>query len=108
MAAVNYHFDIKLKLLIEMIDRRAGSLNHARQVRLESVEINKDTSYETVRALICAMWEPLLQYYLSGDSGWHYYCQYLARMSGADVPEFREILNREYNQGSQSFLKSCS
>ena len=105
LAAVNYHFDSKLNLLIEMIHRRAGSPNHARQVRLDSVEINKDEPYETVRALICAMWEPLLQYYLSGDSGWHYYCRYLARMIGADVPEFREILNREYNQVSKSFLK---
>ena len=105
LAAVNYHFDSKLNLLIEMIHRRAGSLNHARQVRLDSVEIDKEKPYETVRALICAMWEPLLQYHLIGDSGWHYYCRYLARMIGADVPEFREILNREYNQVSQSFLK---
>ena len=105
LAAVTYHFDSKLNLLIEMIHRRAGSLNHARQVRLDSVKIDKEKPYETVRALICAMWEPLLQYYLSGDSGWHYYCRYLARMIGADVPEFREILNREYNQVSQSFLK---
>ena len=105
LAAVNYHFDSKLNLLIEMIHRRAGSLNHARQVRLDSVEIDKEKPYETVRALICAMWEPLLQYYLSGDSGWHYYCRYLARMIGADVPEFREILSSEYNQVSQSFLK---
>jgi AcrR family transcriptional regulator len=72
LAAVNYHFDSKLNLLIEMIHRRAGSLNHARQVRLDSVEIDKEKPYETVRALICAMWEPLLQYYLSGDSGWHH------------------------------------
>ena len=105
LAAVNYHFDSKLNLLIEMIHRRAGSLNHARQARLDSVEIDTEKPYETVRALICAMWEPLLQYYLSGDSGWHYYCRYLARMIGADVPEFREILNREYNQVSQSFLQ---
>ena len=105
LAAVNYHFDSKLNLLIEMIHRRAGSLNHARQARLDSVEIDTEKPYETVRALICAMWEPLLQYYLSGDSGWHYYCRYLARMIGADVPEFREILNREYNQVSKSFLK---
>ena len=105
LAAVNYHFDSKLNLLFEMIHRRAGSLNHARQVRLDSVEIDKEKPYETVRALICAMWEPLLEYYLSGDSGWHYYCRYLARMIGADVPEFREILNSEYNQVSQSFLK---
>ena len=104
LAAVNYHFDSKLNLLIEMIHRRAGSLNHARQARLDSVEIDTEKPYETVRALICAMWEPLLQYYLSGDSGWHYYCRYLARMIGADVPEFREILNREYNQVSKSFL----
>ena len=105
LAAVNYHFDSKLNLLIEMIHRRAGSLNHARQARLDSVEIDTEKPYETVRALICAMWEPLLKYYLSGDSGWHYYCRYLARMIGADVPEFREILNSEYNQVSQSFLK---
>ena len=105
LAAVNYHFDSKLNLLFEMIHRRAGSLNHARQVRLDSVEIDKEKPYETVHALICAMWEPLLEYYLSGDSGWHYYCRYLARMIGADVPEFREILNSEYNQVSQSFLK---
>ena len=105
LAAVNYHFDSKLNLLTEMIHRRAGSLNDARQVRLDSVEIDKEKPYETVRALICAMWDPLLQYYLSGDSGWHYYCRYLARMIGTDLPEFREILNREYNQVAQSFLK---
>ena len=105
LAAVNYHFDSKLNLLIEMIHRRAGSLNHARQARLDSVEIDTEKPYETVRALICAMWDPLLQYYLSGDSGWHYYCRYLARMIGTDLPEFREILNREYNQVAQSFLK---
>ena len=105
LAAVNYHFDSKLNLLVEMIHRRADSLHHAREVRLNAVEIDKEKPYETVRALICAMWEPLLQYYLSGDSGWHYYCRYLARMIGTDVPEFREILNREYNQVAQSFLK---
>jgi AcrR family transcriptional regulator len=105
LAAVNYHFDSKLNLLVEMIHRRAGSLNHAREVRLNAVEIDKEKPYETVRALICAMWEPLLQYYLSGDPGWRYYCRYLARMIGADEPEFREILNREYNPVAKSFLK---
>ena len=104
LAAVNYHFDSKHNLLVEMIHRRAGALNEARQERLDQVTINRDKPYETVYALVQAMFEPLLEYYLSGDEGWHYYCKYLARMIGSDPLEFRTIINREYNDIAKTFI----
>jgi len=104
LAAVNYHFDSKHNLLVEMIHRRAGALNEARQGRLDQVTINRDKPYETVYALVQAMFEPLLDYYLSGDDGWHYYCRYLARIIGADPSEFRTIISREYNDIAKTFI----
>ena len=110
LAAVNYHFDSKHNLLVEMIHRRAGTLNEARQRRLDLVTINPDKPYETIYALIQAMFEPLLEYYLSGDKGWHYYCLYLARMIGADSDplEFHTIINREYNDVAQTFIEKLA
>jgi len=87
----------------EMIHRRAGALNEARQGRLDQVTINRDKPYETVYALVQAMFEPLLEYYLSGGDGWHYYCVYLARMVGVDPLEFRTIINSEYNDIAKTF-----
>lgn len=104
LAAVNYHFDSKHNLLEEMIHRRAGALHEARLGRLDQVTINRDKPYETVYALVRAMFEPLLEYYLSDDEGWHYYCRYLARMVGADPLEFRTIINREYNNTANAFI----
>jgi len=104
LAAVNYHFDSKYNLLEEMVHRRAGALNKARQERIDQVTINPDKPYETVYALVQALFEPLLEYYLSGDEGWHYYCKYLARIVGADPLEFRTIVNREYNDVAKAFL----
>lgn len=108
LAAVNYHFDSKHNLLVEVIHRRAGRLNEARRELLDAVELDPNQPFKTIHLLVRAMWEPLLNYYLSGDDGWHYYCRYLARMIGADEPAFREILNREYNGISKIFLEKLS
>ena len=104
LAAVNYHFESKHNLLVEMIHRRAGALNEARQTRLNQVKIDRDKPYENVYALVQAMFKPLVEYYLSGDDGWHYYCRYLARMIGADPLEFRTIINHEYNDIAKTFI----
>lgn len=104
LAAVNYHFDSKHNLLVEMIHRRAGVLNEARQVRIDQVTIDPNKPYDTVYALIQALFEPLLEYYLSGDEGWHYYCKYLARMSGTTTVEMRTIVSDEYNDIANTFI----
>lgn len=104
LAAVNYHYDSKQNLLEEMIHRRAGTLNEARRERLDQVTINPDEPYESVYALVQAMFEPLLEYYLSDDDGWHYYCKYLARMAGAHALEFSSIVNQEYNDIAKTFI----
>ena len=104
LAAVNYHFDSKHNLLVEMIGRRAGILNETRQSRIAGVTVDQDKPYVTVYALVQAMFEPLLEYYLSEDDGWHYYCRYLARMIGADPSEFRSIIAREYNDVAKLFI----
>ena len=104
LAAVNYHFDSKHNLLQEMIHRRAGILNEARRERLDQVTIDQSKPYETVYALIRAMFEPLLEYYRSEDDGWHFYCKYLARMVGAHSFELRAITNSEYNDIAKTFI----
>jgi len=87
-----------------MIHRRAGALNEARRERNDQVTINPDEPYETVYTLVQAMFEPLLEYYLSGDDGWHYYCKYLARMIGAIPLEFSSIVSHEYNDIAKIFI----
>ncbi|MDA0630469.1 MAG: helix-turn-helix domain containing protein, partial [Proteobacteria bacterium] len=40
LAAVNYHFDSKYNLLVEVIHRRAGRLNEARLKLMDAGELN--------------------------------------------------------------------
>jgi AcrR family transcriptional regulator len=82
VAAVNYHFGGKDKLVRAVIDRRMLSLEQARGARLDAVETLAEgegrapTTAELVEALVA----PLFEQALEGDSGWRHFIRLVSRL----------------------------
>ena len=82
VAAVNYHFGGKDKLVRAVIGRRMSSLEAARGARLDAVkalaarEQRAPTPAELVEALIA----PLFEQALEVDSGWRHFIRLVSRL----------------------------
>ncbi|WP_051768044.1 TetR/AcrR family transcriptional regulator [Sphingobium sp. DC-2] len=86
LAAVNYHFGTKEGLFEKVLERRATSLNAAREKLLRACDPgNKEwmalSGAEKIRTIIQAFCAPLSDYYMSGDPGWRNYSRLIARVA---------------------------
>ena len=83
VAAVNYHFGTKDKLVGEVIARRFSSLEGARAAALDEIEARAaregraPTAYELVEALIA----PAFAQALSADTGWSHFIRFISRLA---------------------------
>src|SRR6185436_11313727 len=82
VAAVNYHFGGKDKLVRAVIGRRMSSLEAARGARLDAVEelAARDGRGPTTAELVEAMVAPLFEQALDEDSGWRHFIRLVARL----------------------------
>jgi len=82
VAAVNYHFGGKDKLVLAVIGRRMTSLEEARGARLDGVEALAANAGRTptVAELVEAMVAPLFEQALDGDSGWRHFIRLVSRL----------------------------
>jgi AcrR family transcriptional regulator len=82
VAAVNYHFGGKDKLVLAVIGRRMSSLEEAREARLDAVDVlaAREGRVPTVAELVEAMVGPLFEQALDGDSGWRHFIRLVSRL----------------------------
>jgi AcrR family transcriptional regulator len=82
VAAVNYHFGGKDKLVRAVIDRRFSGLEAARGARLDAVEAfaEQEKRAPTVAELVEALIAPLFEQVLEGDSGWRHFIRLVSRL----------------------------
>jgi AcrR family transcriptional regulator len=82
VAAVNYHFGGKDKLVREVIGRRMSSLEAARGARLDGVEAlaEREKRTPTVAELVEALIAPLFEQALEADSGWPHFIRLVSRL----------------------------
>jgi AcrR family transcriptional regulator len=82
VAAVNYHFGGKDKLVRAVIGRRMSSLEAARGARLDGVEAlaEREKRTPTVAELVEALIAPLFEQALEVDSGWPHFIRLVSRL----------------------------
>jgi AcrR family transcriptional regulator len=83
VAAVNYHFESKDKLVYRVLDRRAGDLEQERTKALDRVEerVASEGREPTVTELVDAMIGPIVDLALSETGGWHNFIRFVSRLS---------------------------
>jgi AcrR family transcriptional regulator len=82
VAAVNYHFGGKDKLVRAVIGRRMSSLEAARDARFDAVDAvaASENRGPTVAELVEALVGPLFEQALEGDSGWRHFIRLVSRL----------------------------
>jgi AcrR family transcriptional regulator len=82
VAAVNYHFGGKDKLVRAVIGRRMSSLEAARGARLDAVEslAARERRSPRVAELVDALVAPLFEQALEADSGWQHFIRLVSRL----------------------------
>jgi AcrR family transcriptional regulator len=104
LAAVNYHFDNKQNLLLEVVRRRAAPLRQARLECMDQVNIDPKKPRQTVLSLLKAFVQPMLDFYLSGDKGWRSYCIYIAQLT-VNGGEHAALVSKEYDEAAAIFIE---
>jgi AcrR family transcriptional regulator len=82
VAAVNYHFGGKDKLVRAVIGRRMSSLEAARGARLDAVDAlgERERRPPTIAELVEALIAPLFEQALEVDSGWPHFIRLVSRL----------------------------
>lgn len=82
VAAVNYHFGGKEKLVRAVIGRRMSGLEAARGARLDAVEdkAQREQRAPSVGELVEALVAPLFEQALDTDSGWPHFIRLVSRL----------------------------
>jgi AcrR family transcriptional regulator len=83
VAAVNYHFETKDKLVYRVLARRAADLEHERTKALDRVEERaaNESRPPAVTELVDAMIGPIVDLALSETGGWHHFIRFVSRLS---------------------------
>lgn len=90
LALVNYHFGTKRELLSAVFARRGEILNLERLERIDAVIEAAKPGQPTIRALVDAFLDPVLERAGSGDAGWRNYFALVAYVNNS--PEWGKIL----------------
>lgn len=99
LAALNYHFGDKERLLAEIFSIRARPIADARMRFLDEACANGDPSVE---AILEAFLRPSLT--IAGDLGGRAFVKLRARLAAEPQSVSRAILSREFDASSRAFL----
>lgn len=82
VAAINYHFHTKDKMVQEVIARRYESLEGERMAALEAIEARaaREGRPPTIYELVEAVLGPVLNHVFSGDPGWNHFIHFISRL----------------------------
>lgn len=83
VAAVNYHFDTKEKLVHTVIERRFQSLENARSEALDEVQARclREARAPEASELVDALIEPIFRHAETGDAGWLNFLNFVSRLA---------------------------
>ena len=98
-AAIHYHFGSKRKLVVAILERRAGELADRRGVLLDKIETD---SRPDLRDVIEAMVLPSAEMVADKKSGGRHYIGFLAEVTSH--PEYMPLVNQVYDPTVSRYL----
>ncbi|MFA5632494.1 MAG: TetR/AcrR family transcriptional regulator [Porticoccaceae bacterium] len=105
LAAVNYHFESKENLYLEVIKRRSRELIEDRHEALDAVMSSGLEGEGRLRAIVEAFVDPVFRYWYQRDEGWRNYCRLTARASLVGI--WRPTTTIEFfNTTTQRFIEA--
>lgn len=107
LASVNYHFESKEKLFLEVIRRRVQPLSQARLAKLHALEINPKKPRETVYGLVTSFAGPMVDFCNNGGPGWRNYCVLIAQVA-AQRTWSKEFIGEEYDPVAKTFIAALA
>lgn len=105
LAAVNYHFGSKDRLVQEVFRRRLDRLNRRRLERLEALEDGAEAP--ELEAVLLAFIEPALELGRDGDGGGAVFVRVLARAYIEQSAELRQFLSEHYGHVMKRFVNAA-
>lgn len=102
-ASINYHFGSKENLFIAVVGRRIEPLAAARLERLESLTVDPTRPEESVRAVVEAFVEPMLEFAESDDPGWRNYCILVAHLAVQKIWS-ENVVSAEFDAHASQFI----
>jgi len=98
-AAIHYHFGSKRKLVVAILERRAGELAERRGVLLDKIESD---SHPDLRDVIEAMVLPSAEMVADKRTGGRHYIGFLAGVTSH--PEYMPLINQVYDPTVSRYL----
>jgi len=105
LAAVNYHFESKENLYLEVIKRRSKELINDRGEALDAVMSSGLEGEGRLRAIVEAFIDPVFRYWYQRDEGWRNYCRLTARASLVGVWRPTSTIDF-FNATTQRFIEA--
>jgi len=85
LASVNYYFDSKDGLFLEVMMRRVSILKEHRMMLLAAIDVDLLTTDEALARFANAFVYPLLEKTLEGGVGWRNYCRLVSNSAAMNV-----------------------
>lgn len=104
-ASINYHFETKANLFMEVIDRRIEPLASARLEMLEAIDPTPSKPEASVRSIVDAFAGPMLNLAQTGGPGWRNYCILVAHLA---VQQYwgENAVSLKYDVHAKQFLQA--
>lgn len=104
-ASINYHFETKEKLFMEVMDRRIEPLASARLQRLNNIDHLPEQPEASIRAIVDAFAGPMLDFAQTGGPGWKNYCILVAHLA-VQKHWGENTLSLKYDVHAKAFLQA--
>lgn len=105
LAAINYYFNSKKSLYVEVIVRRAHDLSSERLELLHSIEFEGLSKKKALTQLMHAFTDPLLKRSTEGGEGWKNYCLLIAQIATLRFNSDEAIV-AEFNPPALEFVSA--
>ena len=109
LASVNYYFETKHNLYLEIFMRRAVDILQERQAGLNAIGFENLSKREAIEQIVHAYTDPLLKRVMAGDSGWRAYFSVLANHTTLPLADDQAAPEmNEYDVSSVDYIDALS
>lgn len=102
-ASINYHFETKQNLFLEVVNRRVEPLAEARLEALDSVALQANDVEQAVTGVVKAFIKPIIRYAAQGGEGWNNYCTLIAHL-GVQKFWVDNAVSSKYDEHALEFI----